>query len=135
MANDSDFSHLAGNPAFQNYVKSLVAKEVRDVKLGTDQTKNRTPDQTPVKGGNCVIKSPSDTTIYAPLLKRNTPNTPVNRVNMSDMNNQMERITVNDISNFIEGIRQRTPVRTATDVQTDIMEAGPSGKGSRGQDR
>ena len=125
MDESDNFDHLKGNIAFQNYVKSLVAKEVLEAK-GVS---------TPKKQGNSsanprLIKSPSDTTLYALLLTRNVgpSNNIDNRINTLNMTNN-EMITSNDISKFIEGIQQRTPVKEVE------AQAGEAGEGSSQQDR
>ena len=86
------FQHLESNPAFQRYIQGLVAKEVQA---------NRTSG-TPVKEGrddnfnsNRIMKSPSDTMIYAPLLVRKDVN----------LNRKQDTPIEEQVSRFVENIR------------------------------
>ena len=102
------FDQLDANSAFHNYVQKLVAKQVRKEHL-------KKVDRTPKKGTNTnveVVKSSSDTTVYAPGLTRildRENQTPclVSRELIHDKTpTPLHRNTFNvdDISKFIEGI-------------------------------
>ena len=101
------------DPAFHNYIEKLVAKEVsnahKDVDVGTPKGKVQISARKVSK--NKVIKSPSDTTIYAPAL-----NKVVSLPRGSPLNRGGEN-QVNQITNFIEGIRLQTPVQQHDDVR------------------
>ena len=120
-----DFSAVQEMPGFQNYIQKLVAKEVaaererssppvkgnRGNKDGTVETfKSPLRGNVNVIGGN-IVKSPSDTTIYAPALQR-TPDRTRAVVNslLSDKTDQAtkrgeEGIDSNQIAQYIQEIR------------------------------
>ena len=159
-----NFDLLRGNPSFENYIKKMVAKEVQnekkssqlpresplqrlDRKANQDKQKgigiiiNSQPvplnkQKTPESKINKVIKSPSDTTIYAPALAKNPNNRdkfPVIHTKQKDVVQQLEPVfdslllqnhmgdvtesqnqamdnntdLANQISHFIEGIRMQ----------------------------
>ena len=172
------FENLRGDPAFETFIKGLVAKEVRNsvgkgdggVSRKGQQPQRRLFQQKsplqrvdPSKGtpkGNMVacnnnrIKSPSDTTIYAPALARaNTdPSTQIleNILNqnlgipavdgviegppeqpeiaiMQDNSNVSQNDIVADISKFIEGVRLQSSVSRVTGKDKTDPQPGASG--------
>ena len=83
--NNINFNQLAANPAFQNYVQNLVAKQVRE-------EKSKKKDNMPKKGtdnGVELLKFPLDTTLYAPGLKQITNRenqTPLKKIDGTGLN-------------------------------------------------
>ena len=67
MIAEQEFKRLKGNPAFDTYVKKLIAAEVNAEKVTPVQRKSD-KHSNHTKGRS--IKSPSDTTIYAPALRQ-----------------------------------------------------------------
>ena len=171
-ASNANFDSLRADPAFNEYIKKMVAAElgvrVQDQgAIGTNsgpdkqmrsplvdplskrqasgdvQTPKRRPG-IPLKGrgGNGVgclidshpkIKSPSDTTLYAPALQLVAPaqqvfnqtgvTVPVNAVVRGGKDAELVN---NDIANFIQGIRLQSAVTVAPpreDVQQQQQEA------------
>ena len=127
---------LEDDPVFQNVVDKLVEKKLKLALEAREGECNNSPLN---KGANwstivpgLQIKSPSDTTIYAPGLKRITPNkvTPTRigldrSVNNENIQNQM----MNQISDFVENIRLETSRVQNSGIdpnQIDIQEVGPS---------
>ena len=101
---------LARNPHIKNLFKRMIRKEIQEEKevtknnrgkTGMENLNEETKQSTPKKMGrenqerSNLIKSPSDTTLYTPALKKLNPG-------MGD-NDLIERI-----SNFVEGIRMET---------------------------
>ena len=116
-----NFDSLKSNPAFQTYVQKLVTDQVNQVNQQTRSDK--TPDKNPCKRGNNdnkLVKSPSDTTLYAPALKRLS-------LRDKEINAEHERQTlgllfmVDDISKFIEGIRVNQPNKEHQNNQGKMM--------------
>ena len=145
-----DFEKWRGNVAFENYIKKVVAQANQETKRGNNSVSPlQRVDQAKVRKGGMVkspavnkdfIKSPSDTTIYAPALLKSSdkagtqivregPCTPRRILtNSIDVNNQ--------ISQFIEGIRVQSVVqqpridRIQPSLQ-DQQEAGTSSGSQR----
>ena len=165
-----DFSYLKGNVAFENYIKKMVAEQIQSTpkgnqgdaskravkgkrkrEEGTGGTSTLTPKK--VKKGNDnailnsneLIKSPSDTTIYAPALNRLTSNVDhtkqiVDRI-LNDKGNGpnitapgvvcMPDVT-DQITHFIEGVRLEAKGKSSTSGKDGqraghiIQDAGPS---------
>ena len=78
-------------------------------------TPNRTPTKPGISNGPGLIKSPSDTTLYAPALQRVADRNQV-QARKNEPNNN---INVNDITKFIEGIRMQTVASTVTPVSEE----------------
>ena len=112
---EGDFRRYEGNPAFERYIQKRVAQEYG---IGT-KTKP------PVKGqkGNVskeFVKSPSDTTIYAPALMKTPDNRNSGNIvlsNNSPVSGQgdVNEVNVNsnltqDIENFIQNIRLQNSI-------------------------
>ena len=109
-AQEEGFDHLRDNPAFQNYVQQLVTKEVATKTNDGNQGGHVT---TPPVGrsvtrgsgnnnANRLVKSPSDTTLYALLLNRLTGRSNVNAQPLVNaVNNGLE----DQISCFVEGVQ------------------------------
>ena len=146
----SDFSEFSGNPAFEKYIKTMVAKEleIERRKSGTVRppvekraclAKQRegsspgemqrnitaTPQTAKVKRGgkgneleNQLVKSPSDTTIYAPALNRINGGMDgvVNSILMrgqnttGSMDQDIQPVVINNILNTPSGEQGTTPV-------------------------
>ena len=109
-AQKEGFDHLRDNPAFQNYIQQLVAKEVATKTNDGNQGGHMTslPVGRSVTRGsgnnntNRLVKFPSDTTLYAPLLNRLTGRSNVNAQPLvNTVNNGLE----DQISRFVEGVR------------------------------
>ena len=150
------FQQFTANPAFSTYLQKLVAQEVKSVQQTPPRKETTTATATildtpkrvnksirPAKGKgimdgiissirninvneNRLIKSPSDTTLYAPALSKNKPVT---------INQVQESVNMIDkISDFVEGIRMQsednnkadsnvTPSRPAVQMVDPIEEA------------
>ena len=114
---DNQFDFLKGDVAFEKYIKSMVAKEMQKEK--DKLTKSRAGNQ------GDMVKSPSDTTLYAPALAK-TPDrtkqivdsilnvscvTPVTRnLRIPSQGEGNVQVVANDmvtdqIAHFIEGVR------------------------------
>ena len=139
VENNFDFKVLQNNVALESYIKGMVAKEleIERKKIREELTKQLTPKpnkpivnmeresilKTPNKKSGMtsnvayqeIIKSPSDTTIYAPALSKisNNPNKTKqivekilndNAGNCKSMNGVNEDIS-DQITHFIEGVR------------------------------
>ena len=103
-SSQSNFDELKSNPAFQDYVQKLVSEQLKGE---CDKQKQKTPDKRKVcrKGkDNDIIKSPSDTTLYAPALRRISGNGQ-QRINIAPQ--PSFPFSVDNISKFIEEIRVR----------------------------
>ena len=109
-----DLQCLQSNPAFQSYVQKLVAKEISAQKqkdVPNQKGKRTLQKQVGRKSGNdlLIVKSPSDTTIYAPgLNKISEPiQSPVLEIQQNKfiVTKNTPTFTVDNISKFIEGIR------------------------------
>ena len=147
------------DPALQKLVNKLVNEKLqialsasRNTKDGTGKTAGlntnmnlisdsigSTP-KTPRMVVANKVKSPSDTTIYAPALNRNCVQSNqigMNLTNLANGGNQANQDNndrlLHQISNFVENIRLETPLanKQKPDVGPisvqDQMEAGPSG--------
>ena len=111
-------------------MKNMISELDQENGLGKTESpvRNKETLRTPVKGNGAelvghrnknrdIVKSPSDTTVYVLVLKRIVRNPEKN-----------EDIMVNQISNFIEGIR----VQEATNNSpVNVPRPGTSGDGSR----
>ena len=120
------FNHLKGNPAFQNYIQELVAKEVR---LKEQRTPEKQSAMSPGGKNNNVnrnIKSPSDTTLYTPALAQNSPNNNVFTLG-NNMIHRKEPFNVDQISKIVENIRAQTPIRTIP-LPEEEPQPGPSSR-------
>ena len=106
---EMEFEQLKSNPAFQNYVQKLISDELKTSRMA--EKNQKTPEKWKIqnKGKNSeLIKSPSDTTIYAPALNRITR---VNNPELNQLNNISVPFTVDNISKFIEEIRVAPPAQ------------------------
>ena len=131
------FDNLKGDPAFDKYIKSLVAAELQSERKKSEKSGGKTlaatpkmlkaAKGTPSKGKEIEnrIKSPSDTTLYAPALRRNSNQHTEGLVNAilhgnqgisqctgvqsnvatMDNNNNLTQAQLNQISQFIAGVR------------------------------
>ena len=142
----ADFKHFEGDPAFHKYISKLVAQEVQKKTVQTTPTKGKTKAKgmeiatnqgiaddlmevrgnlTPAKQKGAtmpnmegqMIKSPSDTTIYAPALGRATlhglqtaDNQERGQLNNPVVNSPNNVNLDNQISQFIEGVRLQSAV-------------------------
>ena len=122
---EKQIENLKGSPAFEKYIQAMVAKEIQSAKtkgfLGQPSVAPAAPPKkgivnvmSPVKQSNVIvrnsIKSPSDTTIYAPALNK-TPVKDILVQNTGAQGDCHEMQGVNDhnhISQFIEAIRLGT---------------------------
>ena len=65
--NEEQLETLSGNPAFERFIQKRVARDREfEAAKTTPKKGNRNPG---ITSGNHVVKSPSDTTIYAPALQ------------------------------------------------------------------
>ena len=153
-----DFVNLRGDPAFEKFIKKCVAEEVRESSrrasleresILKDPNSGKKTSQTTANGrcGN-AIKSPSDTTIYAPALQK-TPekirellseSTPLRsgRKDLNEVLNEREGDQVDKveqpvlslsneqlakhISQFIEGIRIQSTVKKVLPTSTAVRD-------------
>ena len=117
----SDFSHLEKNPAFAKYISTLVAKEVNKqttvtMPVKTPQKRNDKPSRRRTSSGNHgnFVKSPSDTTIYAPVLQRDPAliegRSPVILTVIPAVIPITPDKNIAEISKFIEGIHVQSEV-------------------------
>ena len=118
---------LQEDPQFQDYLLELVDTRIESqgyVKpngkkdtAGTDANRNtRSNDLQNNKSGNAnvsAMKSPSESTVYAPAL------------NQAD---QPQSEVIDKISNFVEGIRLETTARSSRATPCHTPEAGSSGQ-------
>ena len=102
-ADNLDFDRLAANPAFQNFIQKLVANEVNQTKgAGNREALPKTPERQPKNGKRGeLVKSPLDTTLYAPGLV-NLGNKNIHQV---QTHNHPLQFNIDNVSKFIEGIR------------------------------
>ena len=98
--------HL-GNP-FKKMIKKGIQEETHLMKKGNPQ-QHKTPVKQSRPGQGTPIKSPSDTTIYAPALSRTDP---------IEGHNQI----IDKISNFVEGIRIETDKRRGSPASTSVRD-------------
>ena len=103
------------NEDMENYIQRMVNEKVKlalqergvtgkdmvDNKAGKTD-KNLSPERTPLKRSG-LVKSPSDTTIYAPVLKLTPKVGCINQVNSQCHNN--EQSIVDKIANFVTQVR------------------------------
>ena len=125
----TNFDHLKENPAFQDYVKSLVAKEMKGCGSGGSKSPVK---GTPVKlentyNANRLVKSPSNTTIYVPALHRNM-NTISDKQPQNCFNNLQETLGHN-LGNLRQGngelqldIAQLQHLQPVNDNSTNIEQ-------------
>ena len=129
---EAEVNRLSTNPAFSRYMQKLVSEEVNARMVNQSpaatatvsaapatpsRARGQNPVKTPTVGMN-VIKSPSDTTLYAPALrcaKRVNVDQNVSQqldMNIHDggrgVNNASNKFTVDNLSKFIEEIRMKT---------------------------
>ena len=160
------FENLKGDPAFESFIKKLVAKEVRDsaTKSATgkrskgatgsqshrsplealDKSAGATPKNKGMMQHHDKVKSPSDTTIYAPGLARlnqqssaadrivdnllgNPDIQPEVAVVRLDANNDMNQ----QIEDFIEGVRVQSTVSSVNNRGQGQAQPGTSGLGDQ----
>ena len=116
-----DFDKWKNNPAFERYIQGMVAKELEQERRKSNVVKRNpaqvrgSPVRTPVKSkvvknkgmvNDGVIKSPSDTTIYAPALCRETDRYQVAMNSILNVSNDKHELPVDDqVAKFIEGVR------------------------------
>ena len=156
MVAEQEFEQLKGMPAFQTYVKKMVAEELRNKKTNDSNkhkvVKKRTRGDTPkgVRGkegqramlGDCLIKSPSDTTIYAPALRQCSPKVGV-VANLRGINAEASEVTgvvqqealTDQIIRFIEGIRMRPNQVDGDDVQPKAVDGESDGNAEQNDNK
>ena len=116
LTEEEELEYLKGMPAFTTYVKKVVAQELEAERAANkkQQPARETPrthqNKCPRKGRS-MVKSPSDTTLYAPALHRVNNNTllnkdsPIRKICQIDQISQGKPDLVTDqIIHFIEGI-------------------------------
>ena len=108
---EEEIEKLTKIPAFSKYIQKMVAKEVQN-----EKRKSTTPKQTPkrkvinsgMNRNQGFVKSPSDTTLYAPALNKNVNrNTQTNIPNVP-LEGARHVFNEQDIAKFIEGIRTQS---------------------------
>ena len=164
VAEQQQFEHLRGNVAFESYIKAMVAKELQEERKKVDkqpcrvvirketqapvqpvvtpprQDSKGTPKRTGIVANNVVdmVKSPSDTTIYAPALQRAlTDNDPTRQivqriltdktVSGSDNNNSTQNMgeATEQIINFIEGVRLEARTKVVSRDSPSVKRGPP----------
>ena len=94
------FQHWKNDPDFGEFIDGILDKKLS----GKIATATATTSKATEKGGqgNSLIKSPSDTTLYSPGLRRANVDT---HVNLAAIANDNESDLIEKISNFVEHIR------------------------------
>ena len=111
-----DLAELVENPSLQRMLQGLVDQRVKEVMKETPVNKTASKnDAGETQGTFNRIKSPSDTTIYAPALKL-TPERPVN-INQGASG----RIAVDQVAQFVDNIQIET--EQAMNVQNYTTDA------------
>ena len=105
------FQHLKNDPEFKDFINDIL-----DSKLASqnpqETSKNRSKKGN--DGRNNLVKSPSDTTLYSPGLRK---------IGMNPSNLTSNLKTIDDISNFVDGIR----------ISTEVAQTSSNSKRSHGQ--
>ena len=125
---------VRSNPEIQQIVKAMVQEELR-VELkkdrGTGTNTGSAASQTPkipdkrVKTTVSLVKSPSDTTLYAPALRR---------VEVREDNLNRQRELIDKISNFVEDVRLEESAKRTSQAH-DVNAAGNAEPSTSRSDR
>ena len=117
LTEEEELEYLKGMPAFTTYVKKVVAQEL-EAERATNKKQQpvretpRTHQNKCPRKGRSMVKSPADTTLYAPALHRINNNSllnkdsPIRKIGQIDQTSQSKPdLVTNQIIHFIEGIR------------------------------
>ena len=137
---ENDLEKLSGDPAFERYISKIVAQQMQKQQTTEDGTAGmcNTPSVRAHKSNVIAMKSPSDTTIYAPALAKSPvrmepllvpTNFSIGGENQMQPNSNSV-IIENQISDFVEQVR----IADRQDAQEDASP-GTSGSKAGGGDR
>ena len=150
MKTSQNFEMLQGDPAFTKFIQNMVAREMKAEKdkLSLNRTsalkdpiskngKKTTTNTTPKRGNGVInkVKSPSDTTLYAPALIKATEITNkadlvvYNLFNDQNIAAQTGGGGGDQISHFIEGIRRENSMDLQGRLEKDEPMPGSSRAG------
>ena len=107
---DEEIKSWKKNPAFNKYVSKLVARESQEAAAHSSKQSSPAPHKRKENREGMIVKSPSDTTVYAPALNQLSDmivenNSPV----VPHLNNvfRTNDVTTDEITSFIQGIRMQ----------------------------